>query len=92
MTIKNTNVAVEAPIIIVLMGRVFRSRCKQSEIAKAIGSTIENINPICRVKQSNPVNPPSKRKEMREILCGAIRILLIKYKITVNINANIMSL
>ena len=92
MTIKNTNVAVEAPIIIVLMGRVFRSRCKQSEIAKAIGSTIETINPIGRVKQSNPVNPPSKRKEVREILCGVIRILLIKYKITVNINANTMSL
>ena len=92
MIIKNTNVAVQAPIIIVLTGRVFRSRCKKSEIAKATGSTIENINPICRVKQSNPVNPPSKRKEVREILCGAIRILLIKYKITVNINANTMSL
>ena len=92
MIIKHTNVAVQAPIIIVLMGRVFRSRCKQSEIANAIGSTIENINPMCRVKQSNPVNPPSKRKEMREILCGAIRILLIKYKIAVNINAKTMSL
>ena len=92
MTIKNTNVAVPTPIIIVLMGRVFRSRCKQSEITNAIGSTIENINPICRVKQSNPVNPPSKRKEEREILCGEVSILLIRYRITVNINANMMSL